>query len=93
MIFQKRLCLCAGKALADLGEVLLHIHEQNQDHQDRTADCTEPSEVEADCGDHRIAMAAAAASVGCIGEVAVDDMSCTAKSYPDFCRDWKRLRQ
>ena len=45
------------------------------------------------CGDHRIAMAAAAASVGCIGEVAVDDMSCTAKSYPDFCRDWKRLRQ
>ena len=45
------------------------------------------------CGDHRIAMAAAAAAVGCIGEVVVDDMSCTAKSYPDFCRDWKRLRQ
>ncbi len=44
------------------------------------------------CGDHRIAMAAAAASVGCIGEVVVDDVSCTAKSYPDFCRDWKTLR-
>ena len=44
-------------------------------------------------GDHRIAMAAAAASVGCIGEVVVDDMSCTAKSYPDFCRDWETLRR
>lgn len=43
------------------------------------------------CGDHRIAMAAAAASVGCIGEVVVDDVSCTAKSYPDFCRDWNSL--
>ena len=42
-------------------------------------------------GDHRIAMAAAVASVGCIGEVVVDDMSCTAKSYPDFCRDFRRL--
>lgn len=42
-------------------------------------------------GDHRIAMAAAAASVGCIGEVVVDDMSCTAKSYPDFTRDFRRL--
>ena len=44
-------------------------------------------------GDHWIAMAAAAASVGCIGEVVVDDMSCTAKSYPDFCRDWETLRR
>lgn len=43
-------------------------------------------------GDHRIAMAAAAASVGCIGDVVVDDMSCTAKSYPDFLRDWNRVR-
>ena len=43
-------------------------------------------------GDHRIAMAAAAASVGCSGAVTIDDMSCTAKSYPDFCRDWSRLR-
>lgn len=43
-------------------------------------------------GDHRIAMAAAAASVGCIGEVVVDDIGCTAKSYPDFCRDWRKLK-
>lgn len=38
--------------------------------------------------DHRIAMAAAAASVGCTGEVTVDDMSCIRKSYPEFVRDF-----
>lgn len=35
-------------------------------------------------GDHRIAMAAAAASVGCEADIEVDDMSCTAKSFPNF---------
>ncbi len=38
--------------------------------------------------DHRIAMAAAAASVGCTGDVTVDDMSCINKSYPEFVRDF-----
>ncbi len=38
--------------------------------------------------DHRIAMAAAAASVGCTGDVIVDDMSCIGKSYPEFVRDF-----
>ncbi len=38
--------------------------------------------------DHRIAMAAAAASAGCIDDVTVDDMSCINKSYPEFVRDF-----
>ena len=38
--------------------------------------------------DHRIAMAAAAASAGCMGDVIVDDMSCIGKSYPEFVRDF-----
>ncbi len=41
--------------------------------------------------DHRIAMAAAAASVGCIGDVIVDDMSCIGKSYPEFINDFKTV--
>ena len=40
------------------------------------------------CNDHRIAMAAAAASIGCTGDVTVDDMSCINKSYPEFVRDF-----
>ncbi len=40
------------------------------------------------CNDHRIAMAAACASVGCTGDVIVDDMSCINKSYPEFVRDF-----
>lgn len=41
--------------------------------------------------DHRIAMAAAAASVGCICDVTVDDMSCINKSYPEFVNDFRRV--
>lgn len=41
------------------------------------------------CNDHRIAMAAAAASAGCTGDVTIDDMSCINKSYPEFVRDFK----
>lgn len=43
------------------------------------------------CGDHRIAMAAAAASVGCTGNVTVDDMACINKSYPEFVNDFRRV--
>lgn len=39
------------------------------------------------CNDHRIAMAAACASVGCTGDITVDDMGCINKSYPEFVRD------
>lgn len=42
--------------------------------------------------DHRIAMAAAAASAGCVGNVTVDDMSCINKSYPEFVRDFTGVR-
>ncbi len=42
--------------------------------------------------DHRIAMAAAAASAGCDGDVIVDDMSCINKSYPDFVKDFAKVR-
>ena len=41
--------------------------------------------------DHRIAMAAAAASPGCRGDVTVDDIGCTDKSYPGFVDDWSSL--
>ncbi len=43
--------------------------------------------------DHRIAMAAAAASVGCMSEVVVDDMSCINKSYPCFVEDFRGLQK
>ena len=42
--------------------------------------------------DHRIAMAAAAASVGCDGDVIVDDMSCINKSYPGFADDFREIQ-
>lgn len=42
------------------------------------------------CNDHRIAMAAAAASSGCTGDVTVDDMACINKSYPEFVNDFRR---
>ena len=42
--------------------------------------------------DHRIAMAAVAASTGCVGDVTVDDMSCINKSYPEFVRDFTAVR-
>ena len=42
------------------------------------------------CNDHRIAMAAAVASVGCKGEVLVKGAECVSKSYPDF---WKVFEQ
>ncbi len=41
--------------------------------------------------DHRIAMAAAVASVGCLGDVTVDDMNCINKSYPEFVNDFMRV--
>ena len=41
--------------------------------------------------DHRIAMSAAAASVGCRAAVTVDDIGCTDKSYPEFLRDWNSI--
>ncbi len=46
----------------------------------------------ASANDHRIAMAAAAASVGCTGDVTIDDMSCINKSYPEFVNDFRRIQ-
>lgn len=42
-------------------------------------------------GDHRIAMAAAVASIICEGETKIDDIDCVKKSYPDFFRDFISL--
>ena len=44
------------------------------------------------CNDHRIAMASAAASAGCMGDVIVDDMSCINKSYPEFVQDFHQVK-
>ncbi|MHB0995942.1 MAG: 3-phosphoshikimate 1-carboxyvinyltransferase [Elusimicrobiales bacterium] len=41
-------------------------------------------------GDHRIAMAAAAASAACPG-LEIKDSGCVAKSYPDFWKDFGRV--
>jgi 3-phosphoshikimate 1-carboxyvinyltransferase len=42
-------------------------------------------------GDHRIAMAAAAAAAGIPGGVRVSGIECTRVSYPDFARDFRVL--
>lgn len=41
--------------------------------------------------DHRIAMAAAVASCGCTGEVAIEDAECVSKSYPAFWEHFENL--
>ena len=38
-------------------------------------------------GDHRIAMAAAIASLACRGPVEIDGAECVAKSWPSFFED------
>lgn len=43
------------------------------------------------CNDHRIAMAAAAAAVGCTGKVRLLGAECVSKSYPAFWEDYRRL--
>jgi 3-phosphoshikimate 1-carboxyvinyltransferase len=42
-------------------------------------------------GDHRIALAAAAASVGSCGRIEVTGFGCHTKSYPDFLRHYRAL--
>ncbi|MCI8387435.1 MAG: 3-phosphoshikimate 1-carboxyvinyltransferase [Clostridiales bacterium] len=41
--------------------------------------------------DHRMAMSAVAATAACTGDVVVDDINCTNKSYPGFVKDWSSL--
>lgn len=43
------------------------------------------------CGDHRIMMAAAVASIICQGPVTVDDSECCAVSYPSFLEHMESL--
>ena len=43
-------------------------------------------------GDHRIAMAAAAAACVCRGAVSLDDSRCVEKSYPRFWDDFGSLK-
>ena len=45
------------------------------------------------CGDHRIAMSAAAAACACRGTVTVTGGECTEKSYPRFWEDFERLEE
>lgn len=42
-------------------------------------------------GDHRIAMAAAVLATAADGESTIKNVDCTAKSYPDFFRDFRNL--
>lgn len=42
-------------------------------------------------GDHRMAMSAAVAATASDGAVSVDDVDCTAKSYPSFLDDYAAL--
>ena len=41
--------------------------------------------------DHRIAMAAAVAASACVNDITVEEAQCTAKSYPDFWKDYESL--
>ena len=43
------------------------------------------------CGDHRIAMSAAVASVACRNSVIIEDAHAAAKSYPSFWNDMRSL--
>ena len=43
------------------------------------------------CGDHRIAMSAAVASIRCAGEVLIQNADAVKKSYPAFFTDFNRL--
>ena len=43
------------------------------------------------CGDHRIAMMAAVASIACSGEVRISGAEAVNKSYPGFWRDFRAL--
>lgn len=43
------------------------------------------------CGDHRIAMLCACAAPFCTGPVVLRNAGCTAKSYPGFWADYRRL--
>lgn len=45
------------------------------------------------CGDHRIAMSAAAAACGCLAPVTVLQAGCVAKSYPAFWEDFSSLKE
>ena len=42
-------------------------------------------------GDHRIAMSAAIAAIGCRGEVLIEKAEAVNKSYPGFWRDYAAL--
>jgi 3-phosphoshikimate 1-carboxyvinyltransferase len=44
-------------------------------------------------GDHRIAMAAAVASIKCSASVALSGWECVSKSYPAFWQDWGITKQ
>ena len=41
--------------------------------------------------DHGIAMAAAVAASACVNDITVEEAQCTAKSYPDFWKDYESL--
>ena len=43
--------------------------------------------------DHRIAMAMAVASVGCIGDITLIGYNAVSKSYPNFFDDWSSLNE
>lgn len=43
------------------------------------------------CGDHRIAMSAAIAAVGCKKDVIIHGAECVKKSYPRFFKDYQML--
>lgn len=45
------------------------------------------------CGDHRIAMLAAAASLACTAPVTIDGAEAVSKSYPGFFTDFEKIRR
>ncbi|MES2479938.1 MAG: 3-phosphoshikimate 1-carboxyvinyltransferase [Bacteroidota bacterium] len=55
---------------------------------------TQLNSIEYNCpNDHRMAMAAALASMKCSGKVEIENAECVHKSYPDFWKDMKKFTQ
>jgi len=57
----------------------------------RAGECFKGRVTFSACGDHRVAMALAAAGLAADAPVSLDDMSCIDTSYPDFIRDMGAL--
>ncbi len=79
------------QTVTDMLTALGGIVEQEQDGLVITGQARLKGGTTDSFGDHRIAMSAAIASVGCLGPVTICNAEAVEKSYPGFFRDFKAL--